>query len=140
MSHRKEQVQSTLKRAISQVLATQISDPRIVGMISVTQIDISPDLRNAKVYVSVLPEKYQKRSVHGLRHAAGHIYSLVCKVVALRIVPKLDFRLDESLKKQNAVFDDIRRGLEQDQKTKDNDQPLIESESIGMIKTEEPSR
>ena len=126
MSHRKEQVQSTLRRAISQVLARQISDPRIVGMVSITKIDISPDLRNAKVYVSVLPDKYQQRSVHGLRHAAKHIYSLVCKIVALRIVPKLDFRLDENLKKQNDVFDDIRRGLEQDQKLNGNDQPLVE--------------
>lgn len=140
MSHRKEQVQSTLQRAISQVLARQISDPRIVGMISVTRIDISPDLRNAKVYVSVLPEKYQQRSVQGLRHASGHIYSLVCKVVALRIVPKFDFRLDESLKKQDAVFEDIRRGLEQDKIITDHDQPPIEPKSIGMIKTEEPSR
>lgn len=140
MSHRKEQVQSTLKRAISQVLARQISDPRIVGMISITQIDISPDLRNAKVYVSVLPEKYQQRSVHGLRHAASHIYSLVCKVVALRIVPKLDFRLDESLKKQDAVFEDIRRGIELEQKTNDDDQSPIDPQTIGMIKTEESSR
>lgn len=140
MSHRKEQVQSTLKRAISQVLAKQISDPRIVGMISITQIDISPDLRNAKVYVSVLPEKYQLRSVKGLNHAAGHIYSLVCKVVALRIVPKLDFRLDESLKKQNAVFDDIRRGIEQDQKANGNDQSLTEPQIIEMIEKEEHSR
>lgn len=114
MSFRKQQVESLLKRTVSQVLARQISDPRIVGMVSITHVDVSPDLHEALVYVSILPEKYQKRTIAGLRHATGHIYTLVRKAVALKTVPRLDFRLDESIKKEAAIFDAIQRGLAQE--------------------------
>lgn len=114
MSHRSQQVESTLKRVISRVLTRKLSDPRIVGMVSVTHVDVSPDARHALVYVSVLPDKYQQRALHGLRHAAGRIRAWVCKEVAMRVVPRLEFRLDDSLKKQAAVLDDIQKGINQD--------------------------
>lgn len=112
MTIRKQQVESVLKRAISQVLARQISDPRISGMVSVTHVDVSPDLHEAFVYVSVLPERHEKRTLYGLRHAAGYIQSLVIRSVKMRQVPNLEFRLDSSLKKQAEVLDAIRRGME----------------------------
>lgn len=93
MSYRRQQVESTLKRVISRVLARQLSDPRIVGMVSVTHVDVSPDWRHALVYVSVLPDKVQQKSVHGLRHAAGRIHSLVRKEMAMRVVPQFEFRV-----------------------------------------------
>ncbi len=115
MGYRKKQVESTLKRAISQVLGQRLSDPRIVGMVSVTRVDVTPDWHEAFVYVSVLPQKHQQRTVRGLCHAAGHIGSLLRKQVALRAVPRLTFRLDESIKKQDTVLEAIRRGVAQDQ-------------------------
>ena len=115
MSYRKQQVESTLKRVVSQILIRRLSDPRITGMVSITRVDVSPDKHNATVYVSVIPEKYQHRSLSGLRHATGHIHSLVKSAVAMRIVPRLRFELDESLKKQADIFEAIDRGLEQDE-------------------------
>lgn len=115
MSHRIAQIESLLKRAISKVLVTKLADPRIEGLISVTKVTVSPDLHDAYVHVSVLPEKHQARTLYGLRHAAVHIHALVCKEVALRTVPHLEFRLDESLKKQAAVLSAIRRGIEREQ-------------------------
>ena len=114
MSHRKLQIESTLKRTISQILLQRMSDPRISGMLSVTHVDVSPDGRNAAVHVSVVPEKLEKRTLHGLQHAAGYIQSLVRKAVVMRSIPHLDFRLDQSLKKQAAVFEAIDQGLAQD--------------------------
>lgn len=111
MSRRISQIESTLKRAIAQVLQRQISDPRITGMVSITEIKVSPDLHEAYVYVSVLPEKHQTKTLNGLRHAARHIHALTCKLVALRTVPHFDFRLDESLKRQAAVHEAIQQGL-----------------------------
>lgn len=109
MSHRIAQVESTLKRAISQILASKIADPRIVGLISITKVTVSPDMHDAFVYVSVLPEKHQKRTLYGLQHATGHIFSLLKKAVALKTVPALEFRLDESLKRQAQVDRAIHR-------------------------------
>lgn len=112
MSHRIAQVESTLKRVIAEVLQRRISDPRIEGLISITRVQVSPDLHDAYVYVSVLPEAKQKKTLAGLRHASRHIHSVVKKGVALRTVPHFDFRLDESIKKQAEVYDAIRRAAE----------------------------
>ncbi|MEX0654000.1 MAG: 30S ribosome-binding factor RbfA [Phycisphaeraceae bacterium] len=112
MTHRIAQIESTLKRAIAQVLQREIADPRIEGMISITRIQVSPDLHDAYVYVSVLPEEKQRKTVAGLRHAARHIHNLVKQAVALRTVPRLEFRLDESIKKQAEIYDAIRRATD----------------------------
>ena len=111
MSHRKPQVESVLKRALSEVLTRRMSDPRIEGLVSITQVDVSPNLHEAQVFVSVLPEKYEKRTIAALSHGAGHIHTLLCKAVRMRAVPRLVFRLDGSIKKQNAVFDAITRAI-----------------------------
>lgn len=114
MSHRIPQIESTLKRALALVLSQRLSDPRLQGMITVTQVKVSPDLHDAYVSVSVLPDKYESRTLMGLRHAASHIHVLVCREVDMKTVPHLDFRLDRSLKKQAAVLDAIRRGRRSD--------------------------
>jgi len=120
MSHRKQQIEAQLQRVISDVLARDLSDPRVVGMVSITRVDVAPDLHEAAIYVSVLPEKYEKRTINGLRHAAKHIHSLVFKRMSIRRVPRLDFRLDDSLKRSEQVYDAIHRGMQQ---TGDTDAP-----------------
>jgi ribosome-binding factor A len=116
MSHRLEQIESTLQRAIAQVLQRQIADPRITGMISITKVKVTPDLATAFVHVSVLPESAQTKSMYGLKHATRHIQALVRKLVAIRPVPQLEFRLDESLKKQAEVLGAIEEAM---QRTRD---------------------
>ena len=112
MSHRIAQIEATLKKAIAEVLQRDISDPRIDGFISITRVKVSPDLANATIHVSVMPEEKQSKNIHGLQHATRHIRSLVLKKMATRTVPRFRFVLDESLKKQAAVLDAIRRGSE----------------------------
>lgn len=142
MTYRKLQVESTLKRTISQILSRRMSDPRINGILSVTHVDVSPDGRNATVHVSVIPEKFEKRALYGLRHAAGYVQSLVRKAVAMRAVPHLDFKLDQSLKKQAAVFEAIDQGLAQDAAVVSN--PPAAASSLGSHgygdDSEEPDR
>ena len=118
MSHKIAQVEAELNKAISKVLQSKISDPRIRGMISITRMKVTKDMKKAFVHVSILPEQYQNLTVNGLNHARVHIQHLVRKEVALRIVPHLEFRLDESLKKQAAVFSAINEGME---KTAENE-------------------
>ena len=114
MSHRKQQIESTLKRVVSKVISRGLSDPRIAGLVSVTTVDMSPDCHQATVYVSVIPQAYESRTVHGLNHAAGYIQSVVRKEVVMRSAPHLRFKIDGSLKKQAAVFDAIEAGLNQE--------------------------
>ncbi len=112
MSHRIAQFEATLKKAIAEILQRDMADPRIDGFISITRVKISSDMRNATIFVSVMPQEKESKNIHGLRHATGHIRTLVFKKMATRTVPRFKFVLDESLKKQAAVMEAIHRGLE----------------------------
>ena len=122
MSHKIAQVEAVLSKAISKVLQSKISDPRIRGMISITKMKVTSDMKTAFVHVSILPEQYQKLTVNGLNHARVHIQHLVRKEVALRIVPHLDFRLDESLKKQAEIYAAINEGMSKTSESDQNEQ------------------
>lgn len=78
----------------------EIKDPRIRRIVTVTEVSVSKDLKDAKVYISVLgEEKAQDEVVHALRHAAGFIQRLLGKRVTLKCTPRLSFVLDNSLEK-----------------------------------------
>jgi len=126
MAHRQEQFESALKRAIGKLLVEGLADPRLTGMISVTQVDAAPDRRSALVKVSVLPESEAVLTLRGLRHAAGHLQSMLGKHLALRRVPRLRFELDESLKAQARVLGAIREAVEADRSARPGppDQPV----------------
>ncbi|MBY0312760.1 MAG: 30S ribosome-binding factor RbfA [Phycisphaerales bacterium] len=115
MSHRVEKIESTLARAVQEVLRRGLHDPRARGLISVTRVDVSPDLHNAIVFVSVLPEEHQDLTMHALKHAARHIRREAGELMAIRRLPELDFRLDLSLKKQAEVFEVLSK-VEQERK------------------------
>ena len=111
MSHRRQQLESSLQRAIGAVLAEGLGDPRIKGLVSVTSVSVSPELKQATVYVSVMPAPQQDLTLHGLRHAAGHIQTLVSRQVRARHVPHLDFQIDESIKRQAEVLAAIHEAV-----------------------------
>jgi ribosome-binding factor A len=103
MTHRLEQVGSVIRVAVQSVLARGLNDPRVRGLVSVTKVEVAPDLSEARVFVSVLPAEHSELTMHGLKSAAGHIQSEIAKQVAARRMPRLAFRLDDSLKKQAAI-------------------------------------
>ena len=73
MTQRTEQVAATLKRAIQDVIVRGISDPRVKGLISITKIDVSPDLADASVFCSVMPQEHEELTMHGLTSASKWI-------------------------------------------------------------------
>jgi ribosome-binding factor A len=109
MTRRTEQIASTLQRAVQEVLARGLADPRFGGLVTVTSVRVTPDLKTADVLISVLPEEKQDLTMHAIRHAAGHIRHEVGDLVAMRAVPTLNFRADVSLKKQAEVLRAIAR-------------------------------
>ena len=131
MSLRTSKIESLLKREISKILTNKLSDPRIRGMISITRIDVTADMRTAFVYISVIPEKYVKRSIHGLRSASGRIHRDLIKLLSMRMVPKIQFEIDDSIKKQAEIDAAIKRGLPADyllEKENENQQQTKESD------------
>ena len=109
MTRRTEQIASTLHRALQEVLARGLADPRFAGLVTVTGVRVADDLKTADVLVSVLPAEKQDLTMHAIRHAAGHLRREVGDLVAMRSVPTLHFRTDASTKKQAEVLRAISR-------------------------------
>ena len=92
-----------IQRAVQVVLTRGLNDPRIRGLVSVTRVEVTEDLAEGAVSVSVIPAAYSQRTIAGLHHAAKHIQAKVNQAVRLRRVPRLSFRLDESIKREAGV-------------------------------------
>lgn len=90
-------INDELLRELSQILRTEVKDPRIGAMTTVIRVDTTQDLKYARIYVSVLGNEEEKKSVmEGLKNASGFIRGLIAKRVNLRFTPELQFKLDES--------------------------------------------
>lgn len=101
---------STLHRAIQQVLSRGLGDPRLDGaLVTVTAVRVSPDLREATVSVSVLPEAREPAAVFGLAAAVKHVRHEVSELVDLRRVPTLHFRADKAAKRQAGVLGQLAK-------------------------------
>lgn len=87
-----------VQREISRIIASDIKDPRIHPMTSVVSVEVTPDLKYAKVFVSVLGNEEEKESTRiGLKSAASHVRSQLAKSLNLRNTPELTFLIDDSI-------------------------------------------
>lgn len=94
---RHDMVQAQLKREISLIIHDELSDPRL-GFITITKVELTKDLRYAKVFFSVLGnDQDYKKCQKALESALGFIRRLVGQRIRLRFVPELDFREDRSI-------------------------------------------
>jgi ribosome-binding factor A len=116
---RQQKVASQIQRIVAAVLQRDIADPRVDGLVSVTRVDVMPDLREARVHLSVLGGKKTPTTViEGIKSAGRHIQGEVARALPLRYAPRLSFHLDESLKKQAEILkkiDEANRGTTKDE-------------------------
>lgn len=97
MSSRMDKVNRQLKKEIGQIVQTELGDPRI-GFVSITQVETSKDLRNARVYFSVLGDESQvAEAAKSLNKAKGTIRHLLGQRIRIRYTPELAFHYDQSL-------------------------------------------
>lgn len=108
MTVRNDQISSVLRRAVQGVISRGLNDPRIRGLISVTEISVAPDLADATVYVSIHPAGQASLALRGLTSASKHIRVQAAKSVSLRRMPRLHFKLDDSIKRQNDLEQSLR--------------------------------
>lgn len=100
MTRRTERLNAQLREEISELLAREVKDPRLGGLVSVTRVEISPDLRHARVFVSVLADEAGKgESFEALDSAAPFLRRELKHRLTLRYVPELAFRRDDSIEK-----------------------------------------
>ena len=96
-SRRAERVGEAMREVIAELLVREIKDPRI-GMVTLTTVEVSPDLRHARVYFSCLGEAaVRQRTQAGLQSAAGFMKGQVAKRLRLRYAPEITFVPDPSL-------------------------------------------
>jgi ribosome-binding factor A len=87
-----------MREEIATFLANDIKDPRILGLVTVTAVEITRDLRHAKVFVSVLGSESQRAATfEGLAGVAPHLRGRVGRALRLRAAPEIEFRNDESI-------------------------------------------
>lgn len=96
-SNRLGRIDEELKKEISSIITYDLKNPNITGMISVTKAKITPDLKYAKVYVSILNSKNVKETLAGLKKSSGFVRAEVAKRINLRITPEIIFILDDSM-------------------------------------------
>lgn len=98
-SHRVERVAEAIREVVSTSILFDVSDPRVKG-VTVIRAEVSPDLRYAKVYVSIMgTESEQTLAMRGLQHARGFLQSKVAARLQTRYTPTLSFGVDEGVKK-----------------------------------------
>lgn len=96
-SNRFNRINEELKKEISHIINYEMKNPNVTGLISVTKAMITPDLKYAKVYVSILNSKNTKETLAALKKSSGFFRSEIAKRINLRITPEIIFELDDSI-------------------------------------------
>jgi len=101
VSRRLEKVSQGIKAAVSEIIQSRLNDPRVTGMISVTRVECSADLRRARVFLSIMGVEGKQRdlSFSGVKSAVGFIQSHLAKRLSMKVCPTLQFEMDDSLQK-----------------------------------------
>jgi ribosome-binding factor A len=107
--HRQEKLGELIAAELSDLLRMRVKDPR-VGFASITHVEVSGDLRHAKIFVSVMgiPEE-QAGTMKALKHAAGFLRHELASRLTLRYMPELVFKLDTSIEQGAHVLELIRQ-------------------------------
>ena len=106
-SNRIGRINEEIQRELASLIPN-VKDPRVTGMISVTAVDTTPDLRYAKVYISVLDKRDSTQVLKGLKSAAGWLRRELGHALQLRYTPELTFVQDDSIDKGAHILDMLR--------------------------------
>ena len=110
-SNRIGRINEEIQRELASLLRT-VKDPRVHGLVTITRVDTTPDLRYAKVYVSVLDKSDVKEVVKGLKSAGGFLRRELGRALSLRYTPELVFQADDSIDRGTHILkllNDIER-------------------------------
>lgn len=108
-------INGEVMKELSTIIRQEIKDPRIHMMTSVTSVEVTPDLKTCKAYISVLGNDKEKNdTIVGLRSGEGYIRRLLAKRLNLRNTPEIQFKLDESIEygvNMSRLIDEVNKGI-----------------------------
>ncbi len=111
-------IDEELKKELSHIISYELKNPKVTGLISVTDVKTTPDLKYAKVFVSILNAKNTKATLANLKKSAGFIRTQIAKKVNLRVTPEFVFVLDETMEygaKIDSILNDIMKDIKKDE-------------------------
>ena len=100
-TRRQEKVARLIKEVVSEAIISHLSDPRITGLVSVTRVEVTADMRNASVYLSIFgtSDSEKSRTFEAITHARARIQSLLASAMQSKFCPVLSFHMDEQFHK-----------------------------------------
>lgn len=114
MTRRTKQVGELLREELDDIIRKEVKDPRI-GFMSITRVEVPPDLRSARVFVSVLgTDEEREKTLAALRSGAGFIRFHLKPRLRMRQIPELDFRDDRSMEYAQQISETLREVRERD--------------------------
>lgn len=128
-TRRQEKVARVVKEAVSDAITNHLSDPRIEGFVSVTRVEMSPDLRNANVYLSIFgaDEASQSKTFMAITHAKSRVQSMVAGKLQSKFCPVLHIYRDEKFKKTLETMNLIDKAVGELEK-RDTEEDLYDEE------------
>ena len=111
-------IDEELKKELSHIISYELKNPKVTGLISVTDVKTTPDLKYAKVFVSILNAKNTKATLANLKKSAGFIRTQIAKKVNLRVTPEFVFVLDETMEygaKIDSILNDIMKDMKKEE-------------------------
>ncbi len=122
-SRRVQKAAEAIREVVSLAILAELRDPRIQN-VTVTYVEVSPDMRHAKVHVSVMGDTTkQELSLRGLQNAAGFLQSKLASRIETRYTPRLVFVLDQGVKRSIQVAKILREVLPSQRETAADDEP-----------------
>ena len=113
-----------VREVVSMAILTELRDPR-VKYVTVTKVEVLPDMKQAKVYVTIMGDETQQRlSLRGLQNAAGFLQAKIAERIDTRYTPRLEFLLDEGAKNLQQIDQILRRVLPTDSDAGDEDDQM----------------
>jgi ribosome-binding factor A len=119
---RSERVSGQLRRELAQMIQREIKDPQ-VGLVSVSDVEVTRDLAHAKVFVTVFDTEQAEVSITALKRAAGFLRSRLGQELSMRNVPMLHFLHDNSVETGQKMDSLIEQAVEADQKASTDESP-----------------
>ena len=116
VNRRPDRVAEAIRAEAATFLTSGIKDPRVIGLVTVTGVEVARDLRSARIYVSVLGTDTERAAtMEGLASAAGHLRSRLGRALSLRSAPEVSFRLDDSIARAAKIHAALEEAQRQDE-------------------------
>lgn len=115
MSDRIKKVNQLIKKEVSKIILKEVDFPNDV-LVTLTRVDTSSDLKQARIYISCIPDLYSSRALQILNRNTGHLQKIINKILLMRIIPRINFLQERGIREAariEEILEEIKRKKKQ---------------------------